>query len=154
MPQTASAQTTPPPSQPSISELLTTLATSSATLEQRLSERRQESLVLRAELTTSLLDLTASRQESAALSQELASSQSDLTATSSSLAQSEASRTRLSQDFDDFKNNAARDLHAVEIERDAALTAARFSGLSFKVSLGIISAVAVYEGGRAKGWWK
>jgi septal ring factor EnvC (AmiA/AmiB activator) len=144
---TVSAQTAPSSSPPSISDLLTSLAANSTTLVQRLTERKAESLTLSSELK-------ASQAESATLSDMLAQSQMDLTATSSSLAKSEAARLKLSADFEAFKNNSAQDLRAVETDRDAALTVARISGLSFKITLGVLALGGGYELGRALHFWK
>jgi hypothetical protein len=125
---------------PSISELLTTLPADSATLVQRLTERK-------AQIVQSWTDLRALQADLETARSDLAKSQTELTEISTSLDASKLDNALLSKQFADYKQESKARIATLEIK------AALYKNLtvSFVAVLGV---GAIYEGGRALGWWR
>jgi len=119
---------------------LSQLKSMTAQLVTRLTARIAESETLSAELT--------------ALKDQAEKLQTDLSATSTSLEQSTQDLARLQSSFDAYILKANYDLKIMQGQRDAAIVIAKLNGLYFKISLGVVGAAAVYEGGRALKFWR
>jgi predicted nucleic acid-binding Zn-ribbon protein len=119
---------------------LSQLKSMTAQLVTRLTARIAESETLSAELTE--------------LKDQAEKLQTDLSATSTSLEQSTQDLARLQSSFDAYILKANYDLKIMQGQRDAAIVIAKLNGLYFKISLGVVGAVAIYEGGRALKFWR
>jgi hypothetical protein len=164
-PRISSAQTTSPAPTPPLSQQGTTLLEISELLVTRLTERQSQAetqaqnsqnieQALNSVTANDAQSSTASSAQSVKVQSGLNLSQAELLAISNWLGISVTDFASLSKALENYKQQVALNLKAVEKERDAALVVAKLNGIYLKIGIGVISVAGIYEGGRALKWWK